>query len=253
MSEYSLDVAGSDDQITIGMASIPVRASGMLRVLEQLLPQCDHFDLYLNGYDKNYTVPLPADATKNKLMVIKDAPDIGPHGKLYLAHRTSGYFLTVDDDLIYPAGYVTHIIQGIEKYNRTAFVGYHGALLAEYSDAMQPPCRCLFSHQDLVTEDLVVHMLGTGILGYHSSTGMIDWRKFEPGKIDDQVAAFAQDKRIPMVCLKHDRNWVVEDKKLFLTGTAMRRNGPAALRQIERMKARNWKLYLPPNWRAFYR
>lgn len=252
MANYSLVAANADEQITIGMASIPERETGMLRALEQLLPQCDHFDLYLNGYDKNFTVKLPVELTKGKLTVFNET-DIGPHGKLFMAHRTTGYFLTVDDDLIYPANYVTHIIQGIEKYNRGAYVGYHGALLAQYSDPMQPPCRCLFSHQDLVPMDIVVHMLGTGILGYHSSAGMVDWRTFEPGKIDDQVAAYAQDRRIPMICLMHDKNWVIEDKKLFLTGTAMRRNGPAALRQIARMKKHDWNLYLPSNWKAFYR
>lgn len=253
MSEYSLVGSNPDDFVTVGMASIPEREQGMLRVLTQLLPQCDHFDLCLNGYKSDYVVDLPEQLTEDKLTVFVNPTNIGPHGKLYLAHRTTGYFLTVDDDLIYPHGYVVDILKGIEKYGRKAFVGYHGSLLAQLSDPMQPPCRCLFSHQDLVPSDMPVHMLGTGIFGYHSSAGMVDHRQFEPGKIDDQVGAFAQDHRIPMVCLAHPKNWVVEDKELFLKGTAMRRDAPASYRQVERIKARNWGLYLPDNWRVYYR
>jgi hypothetical protein len=247
----SLSLVTSDpaDQITIGMASMPEREVGMRRVLEQLLPQCDTFDLSLNGYPANYKLPIDDP----KLIVYRNPATIGPHAKLFAAHRCAGYFLTVDDDLIYPAGYVNDMVQGIEKYGRKAFVGYHGTLLAEPQDPMQPPCRCLFGHSDALHQDIPVHMLGTGIFGYHSSTGIIDWRNFEPGKIDDQVAGFAQDHRIPMIVLAHPKEWVGEDKNLYLAGTAMRRNTPASQRAQERIKMRQWKIHLPNCWKAYYR
>lgn len=237
--------------VTIGMASIHAREAGMYAVLKQLLPQCDRLDLSLNGYPPGYNVALSSP----KLNIFRNDDVVGPHGKLFNAHQTAGYFLTVDDDLIYPSNYVEHMVAGIDKYNKQAYVGYHGNLIADKQKPVGASkwCRCLFSHADELAHDMPVHMLGTGIFGYHSDAGRMDCRKLLCGKIDDQTATWAQDRRIPMVALAHPKDWVPEDKNLYLAGTPLRRNTSKSQAAIARMNKQTWNLYLPANWGHHHR
>lgn len=236
-----------EDQITIGLASVPSRMRGMQRTVESLLPACDNFDIYLNGYPTGFHLPIFDD----QRVTVYTGEDLGARGKLYMAHRTPGYFLTVDDDLIYPADYVQQTIAGIEKYQRQAAVGYHGTLFVKYQDPMQPQGRVLFSHTVELAHDLPVHMLGTGIFAYHSDTLIIDYRDFDPGKIDEQTAILCQEKRIPTLCLAHPDHWVTEDDDLKFRD-ALRRNIEASEAAIQRQQ-RNWELFLPPCWKEFER
>ena len=236
-----------DDQITIGMASVPSRMKGMQRVLEDLLPYCDNFDLYLNSYPTGFHLPIFED---NRVTVY-NGEDLGARGKLYMAHRTPGYFLTVDDDLIYSHDYVQKTIAGVDKYERKAAVGYHGTIFVQYPDPMQPQGRILFSHAVHLAHDLPVHMLGTGIFAYHSDAIIVDYRDMEPGKIDEQTAIVCQDNRIPCICLAHPDGWVGEDDSLKYRD-ALRRNVAASEAAIQRQQ-RSWDLFLPPNWQEFER
>lgn len=234
-----------EDQITIGMASIPERETGMKRTLETLLPTCDNFDVYLNRYPANYT----CDLFKDPKVSVFRGEDIGARGKMYTAHRTPGYYLTVDDDLFYPPDYSFKMVQAIDKYKRQAFVGGHGVIFCKDPDPAQPQMRILFSHAAEVPLDLPVHMLGTGVMGFHSSTYQIDWKQFEPGKIDEQVAIIGQNFRIPMVCIKHPDNWVREDDQLKLV-CALRRDRKASEAAVNRRK-RIWDIYIPTNWKEY--
>ena len=244
----SLTAMDPADRITVGMASVFSRCKGMIRVLESLLPACDHFDLYLNDYPIGFQLPIFND---EKLTVYRAPPDLGARGKLYMAHRTPGYWLTVDDDLIYPADYTYKMVQAIEKYQRQAIVGVHGALFVKPPDPMQPQTRVLFSHAARLEHDLPVHMLGTGIMAYHSDTIMLDWRPMEPGKIDEQVAVVAQESRVPMLCVAHPDDWVVEDDNLKYRD-ALRRDRQASEAAVKRQQ-RPWDLFLPPSWKEYQR
>jgi hypothetical protein len=231
------------ERITIGMASIPGRMAGMQATIEALLPQCDQFDLYLNGYPPGFHIPLFED---EKVNVFHGPADLGARGKLYLAHRTTGYFLSVDDDLNYPADYVCHTIQAIEKYERQAVLGYHGVIFTQSPDAMCPQGRMLFSHADELTMDLPVHMHGTGLMAYHSDTIQFDWRRMEHGKIDEQCAILGQETRTPFICAAHPMDWVTENDELKFVNS-LRRNAPFSARAIERQQ-RDWQLYQPLSW-----
>ena len=248
MNWGELEYTNDDERITIGMASIPGRMLGMQATIEALLPQCDQFDVYLNNYPGGFHVPVFDDA---KVNVFHGTTDIGARGKLYMAHRTPGYFLTVDDDLIYPSNYVMTAIAGIEKYKRQAVCGFHGVHFGRDPDPMQPNPRILYSHAGNVPADMIVHMLGTGLLAYHSDTIKIDWRKFEPGKIDEQTAILCQEQRIPMICLAHPEDFVVEDADLMYVD-ALRRNKPASQKAIERQQ-REWHFYIPQCWKDHQR
>jgi hypothetical protein len=236
----------NNELITIGMASIPARQDGMLRVLRDLLPTCDHFDLYLNNYPGSFHADEFLDP---KITVFRDMTDIGARGKLYLANRTGGYHLTVDDDLVYPPDYTYTMVQAIEKYKREAVVGGHGVLFGRSPDPMQPDPRILFSHQAHVPLDMLVHMLGTGVFAWHADTVDINWQEMEPGKIDEQVAILCQERRVPMICVAHRDEWVTEDDDLKYLG-ALRRNMEASEAAVARQQ-RPWDLFIPNSWKEY--
>jgi hypothetical protein len=59
---------------------------------------------------------------------------VGDRGKfraLDLSRREhpNGYFLSVDDDILYPPDYVQRSVEAIDRYERAAVVAYHGGVL----------------------------------------------------------------------------------------------------------------------------
>lgn len=218
-----------NDQVTISMASVPERQAGMLRVVESLLPYCDNFDICLNGYP-NVKYDGFGDPKVNVLRV----PNIGPRGKFWLAHRTPGYHIVVDDDLIYPADYVTTLIRGVEKYKRKAVVGVHGQFIVQGTAELM-----LLKHQEALSQDIQVHMLGTGTMAYHTDAFNVNMADLTPGKIDDQVAALALEAGVPMIALRHDAGWLVEDPELAMQ-RPLRRDMEALEAARKRMLGRVW-------------
>jgi hypothetical protein len=238
----------SDSTVTIGMASIPGRSEGLRLVLRSLLPYCDAFDVQLNGYPDGWTCPELDDP---KVTVYR-APDIGARGKLRTAFRTAGYYLTVDDDIHYPPEYVQTVVSEIERFGRQAVVGYHGTVLTLPRDAVQPQSRVLYHHMLELPVHIPVHMLGTGCMGWHSSAITLDWRRMEPGKIDEQVAIQAQEERVPMICLPRPAGWLPENNDLKLVNS-LRRNMEANREAYGRRTSRQWHIFLPDNYAAAQR
>lgn len=226
-----------NDQITISMASMPERTAGMLRVLETLLPYCDNFDLCLNAYPGDMTHPL-FDDPKVCVSMMSRAGDLGARGKFQLCHRTPGYHITVDDDLVYPQDYVTTLIRGLEKYKRRAVVGLQGSFIVQGDASL-----ISMYHQNALSQDTPVHMLGTGTMAYHTDAFNVDMRALKPGKVDDQVAAMAQQAHVPMICLAHDAQWLTEDPDMALR-SPLRRNLEVLDDARRRMLGRVWT-FLP--------
>lgn len=232
----------ADDRITIGMASIFSRERGMQAVLTALLPQCDKFVVYLNDYPSGYICPL----FNNPKVTVHRGPDIGPRGKFFGAAGSSGYYLTVDDDLVYPAKYVHRMVQGVQRYKRGAIITAHGSIIGYVSGGTEgKTLYAVYRHRNPVPRDLPVHMAGTGVMAYHTSMGF-DWTSLGPGKIDEQVAVMMQDKGIPIICIGHPNEWVKKDKVLSATRSLC--TNPSALSGAEKLRNRAWHIYMSPYW-----
>jgi len=232
MNSMSVSAMSMNDQITISMASIPEREAGMLRVVETLLPYCDNFDVCLNGYP-NIQYDVLTDPKVNVLRA-----DWGARGKFYASRRTPGYHITVDDDLIYPTDYVATLIRGLEKYKRRAVVGIQGSFIVQGQGSL-----ISLYHQNDLSQDIPVHMLGTGTMAYHTDSFNVDINALSEGKIDDQVAIMAGEAQVPMITLAHPGNWLVEDPDLALR-KPLRRNLDYLEMARKRMVSRIWT-FLP--------
>lgn len=229
-STNSITSMDLNEQITVSMASIPERESGMLRTVRTFLPYCDNFDVCLNGYPHADYDELKEPAVN----VVRPDRDLGAAGKFYMTHRTPGYHIIVDDDLVYPEDYVMTILRGLNKYKRKAVVGFQGHFITHGIGSL-----ISMYHQNALSQDLPVHMLGTATIAYHTDGFNIDYRNLLPGKVDDQIAGMAMEAGVPMICLEHAANWLVEDTKIALI-RPLRRNMAYLEAACKRMANRTW-------------
>ena len=214
------------ETVTVGIASFAEREWLLYQALRSLLPQVDRICVYLNGY------PEIPEFVRNPKMEVASSDEHGERGdagKFFWADRMDeGYFLTCDDDLIYAPGYVERIIEGIERYDRRAPVGLHGGIFA--INARSPYQRMFSSCLARSMGDFYVHCLGTGVMGYHTSTWQLSPDFFRsPNMADIWLARHAQEVQQPLICIQHERNWVVDldpvntifDNSVGQTGTAL--------------------------------
>jgi FkbM family methyltransferase len=189
------------------LATIPAREPGLRHVVEALLPQVDGLGVYLNEYDR-----VPAWLEREEIVVARsqDSGVRGDAGKFFWAGTTRGYQLVCDDDMDYPPDYVDRLVDGIERYGRRAVVGFHGCLLRdEITDYYTS--RKLLHFTRALPADTPVHVLGTGVSGFHASAIGVSADDFPaPNMADIWLALLGQRRGVPFVCLRRDEGWLSE-------------------------------------------
>ena len=210
------------EKVIIGIATYdgPGRSKSLQETLESLKGQADHI---IVGTDNRL-----GDATKFKPFFATPYPLVDDPMKAEdygMRTRYEGYFLTCDDDLIYPPDYVERMIEGIERYNREAVVSFHGKRV----DKIGTPwyrfsglrARCLGE----VSGDMRIHVPGTGCMGWHSSTVRFIQEDFpEPNMADIWAAKKLQEAGVPCYVLAHDEGWIRHTKHIPMDDTLWRTN-----------------------------
>jgi FkbM family methyltransferase len=197
------------DKITANMATIPERVDVLPNVVKSIIDQVDELNVYLNGF-----TDLPKCLLHYKIKVFwsqRENGDLGDAGKFYRVGKTKGYFITIDDDLIYPRDYIQKTIAAIEAYDRKAIISFHGRVLKGvkilnyYSRSSLETYRCL----NYVNGDHPVHIGGTGVMGFHYSAIKLDISDFEiPNMADVWLAKKAQMQEIPIMVIGHESEWI---------------------------------------------
>jgi FkbM family methyltransferase len=189
------------------LATIPDRERGLRQVLDALLPQVDAIGVYLNEYPR-----MPHYLEHENIVIARsqDSGVRGDAGKFFWSGRTTGYQLVCDDDIAYPDDYVERLAAGIERHRRRAVVGFHGRVLSrEVVDYHRS--RRLFHFTRSLGADTPVHVLGTGVAGYHSSTIAVWPEDFvQPNMADIWLALTGQRQKVGFVCLRHEDGWLRE-------------------------------------------
>lgn len=215
-------------RVRIGIATMTGRETGLESVLQSLTPQADEIMVYLNGMDT-----VPDNLTRYSNVRFFVGPDYTDRAKFLFLDGFSGYYLTCDDDIKYPPYYVSHIVDAIERYGKSAIVGWHGTLFnPEFEDYYDKTSRTTYTYYSSLAEDTPVHLLGTGAVGMHTSTMPVGFEDFrEPNTADIWLALKAQNLGVPMVALAHGRNWAtpVDRDAPSIYNTA---KGTAAVRSL---------------------
>jgi hypothetical protein len=242
--------------VIAAMATFPPRLSGMLRVLNDLLPQVDKFYVYLNGYK---TLP-EGWPSSTKLVPIfagpgTGNPDKGSQGKFHWVGQDDGYYLTVDDDIFYPENYVNYMIQGVEKYDRKCIVGLHGGIFQLNSSKQLPThlqqdrLRQILGYDRGGDRDQAVHTLGAGAMAsYPQAIGLttaVIGGPLHSGD-DEDLAIWAQRKKIGMIRLQGAAGWTRPNPEEWVKDPLHRR---PQFKQAANAKIRTqlkWELYGAP-------
>ena len=219
--------------VTVSMASHPPRKEGVASRVNELLPQLgpnDRLRLYLNNYDEEWVSShIPKDPRLHVILAGEGRPypDMGSQGKFWNVGKNrdgladDGYWLVVDDDIVYPPGYVDYMVAGCQKYNNRAIVTIHGGQFNYLNNGALPTnrpcrdCRTLFEYWRERDRDFQVHTSGCGITAFHPKTIHMDdaviTGVLHSGD-DEDVAVWAQKHEVPIMRLSGKCTWVNPDQ-----------------------------------------
>jgi glycosyltransferase involved in cell wall biosynthesis len=217
------------DRVHAAIATMPTRVHFLEKAVSSLLPQVEHLYIYLNGH---LTVPSFLHDPKITVARSEEHGDLTDSGKFFWADKVSGYYFTCDDDIEYPADYVEKMVSHIEARERKAIVTVHGRVLPDkmpiasyYRDRRID----LLHNQHSQATDKVVHIGGTGVMAFHTSSVKVSVEEFKaPRMADVWMAVVANAQSVPIVCVRRPKGWLnllpsegifVEDKNLDRTQT----------------------------------
>lgn len=191
-----------------GVASIPEREKKLKATLESILPQADLVHVYLNNYPDNYA---PEFLQNEKIFVYRSEAygDRSDAGKFFNVPENC-YYLSIDDDIIYPADYAEKLIAKLKEYHGQIIVSHHGRRLKPGK------AKSYYKHKTFIHHclrhnpvDRWVHIGGTGVMAF-------DTNYFRPTPdifkrlhmADIWIGKMAQEKKMPILALAHDSGYI---------------------------------------------
>ena len=210
------------DKIYISIATYldEKRQIGLEKAVKSLEGQYDQLFVYLNNYKK---IPTFLKGKKNIKCFISSRcdNDLNDKGKFYaLQFVESGYFLTCDDDFIYPNDYAKNIVENIEKNKRKAIITHHGHYfldnpITNYYHGRANRVWCTKENK----KEMQVHVGGTGVMGFHTDTIRFSHKDFEePFMSDVHLSLAAAKLKVPIICPPHKKDFVIAIKGVFEKG-----------------------------------
>lgn len=193
------------EKVIAGMATIFGRLESLKESIASLLPQVDKLYIRLNGYTE-----IPNCCKHPKIIASIDIENsLGDAGKFLNLHET-GYLFFCDDDLIYPPDYVKQFIAAIEASNRKAIITIHGREfrsfpIKSYYHDNSNKISCL--NTQLFQQYL--HVPGTGVTAFHSSTIKLSMSDFKRSNMADiWLGIVAQKNHVPVIAIAHRKGWI---------------------------------------------
>lgn len=229
-----------------GIATIPEREDFLKRVLESIFPQVDKLIICLNNYEK---VP---DWLNRYLY-----PDVewylsdnkhGDAGKfLKIDDIKEGIYLTIDDDLIYPPGYVHYMKQGLQL-TEGSVVSLHGSFFEEfpihsyYKSKITAPCL------ETTFMPIHCHIPGTGCMAFDVRKLNVSLQDFpQPNMADIWMGILCQRQMMPCIVLPHPKGYLTYNKDLHLKDTIWGQQAGRDHKQTQAINQyhieRGWRLY----------
>jgi len=191
-----------------GVATIPLREKTFRLMLESVLSQVDEMHVYLSGY-VGYLKNLPDKVIQHKPTNGIDLCDAGKFVGLERTMSYDDYYLSFDDDLLYPVDYVDCLKLGIDRHHN-GICTFHGRSFARfpissyYRSAMR---RVYVLHHH--KKDERVHVGGTGCMGFRPvEIGVMLDDFLSPNMADVHMGVYCRNRNMPIVCLAHKGEWI---------------------------------------------
>jgi len=187
-------------KVTANIASLSTRKEQLINTINSLIDQVDKINICLNNYTE---CPLEHD----KVNYFYSDNVFGDAGKFLFLNDFEGYYLTCDDDLIYPKNYVKDMIEAIDKFG---IVSHHGRTFTKfpiesYYKTPSHRFRCL----DEVKTTEPIQICGTGVLGFHTKTIKPSMKVFEkPNLSDIWFSIYANSLGLKIWVLAHEKGYI---------------------------------------------
>jgi len=193
------------EKIIVNVASYR-RIDSLEKTLESIINQCDEINVILNDFEGG----LPPILYNDKVNIFFTDNSLGDAFKFLRLSSSEGFFLTIDDDLIYPPNYVDYLVQRCKDYGNSKVVTLHGRnfsnfpIISYYKSATER-----YSCLNTVSNDVKVQFGGTGVMCFHSSLMKIPINYFQkPNMADVWVGKYCIENNIDIICLKHDIGYI---------------------------------------------
>lgn len=235
--------------IIAAMATMPQRLHLLEKAISSIRPQVDVVRVYLNSFDEvpSFLKPEEGFLAKNFL------GDIGDAGKFFWFDKGGfDYYLTADDDILYPPDYVMRLVEEFEARHQKAIVGVHGFVFSEpiesYVTSRAEKYKCTYG----LASARSVHIIGTATAILNRTTIKLSLKDFPRHNMADlQLAIIAQKQQVPMVVISRDENWIQElqdaaPKHGFSIWKEAKKDGGRMLADVANKAVRHWQLFPDP-------
>jgi len=182
------------------------RIDSLVKSLESIIDQCDIINVSLNSHDGD----IPEILYHDKVNLILSDNSLGDAMKFYMLDKSNGYYLTIDDDLIYPPNYVEHMIAKCKEYGNTRVMTLHGRNfssfpIASYYRSATERYACL----NTVNKNVIVQFGGTGVMCFHTDLFKLPIGYFiYPNMADVWIGKYCMENKIEILCVKHDSGYI---------------------------------------------
>jgi hypothetical protein len=208
-SLYRNPVNFNRDSIICGLATIESRKDSLMVTVKSIIDQVDKLIVYQNGYYELFDF-----LVNPKIQVISSLTtgiDMGDAGKFYkLTDYDNCYYLSIDDDLIYPTNYVEHMVARCKEFSNKRVITLHGRKfnkkpIKSFYRSYEEFYHCLKDQK----KDGLIHFGGTGVMCFHTSLMKIPFKYFEhPNMADVWVGKYCIENNIEVLSIAHKKDFL---------------------------------------------
>ena len=188
--------------IHAGVASRPERKHTLSETIQSIYPQVDSLFVFLNDYTE-----IPDFLNRKKIVVLdsRDVGNMGDAGKFFgLTLVNSGIYLSLNDDLIYPANYAQKMFETLSRCEFKPVIGVHGFF---YPTGASSFLGCKVRHHSRFLRP--VSLLGTGSLAFSAEHLELDFADSAIGnKVDIFFGRLLKDRGIPALAVPCAKMWL---------------------------------------------
>lgn len=195
--------------IVAGMATMPSRMHTAPRAIYSLLGQVDRLWLCLDGFE---TVP---DFASHPKIIHQHGAD---HGGLKAEGKFLGLaldqhatiYVSADDDMIYPSGFVRHLYRICRLHHRPVAVGTHGSVFKSKINSYVKDRNVTLSRRSQYIPWKKVDVLAT-----NGTVHIVDDLKFDcrewtyRNQVDLNFLQEAKAQNVELATVMRRRNWVL--------------------------------------------
>lgn len=191
-----------------GMATMPSRINGLPATIAAIIDQVDHLFIHLNEFDD---VPKFLKRPSITVTTSKQFGNLKDTGKfLGLAEvGDEALYASLDDDIIYPANYISNLADVLNRYDRKVVVGVHGTIYPARPISFFE--RLILHFRRALPLDVPVSCLGTGTAMFQAGTLRPRIEDFKQhGMTDIYFSGLAKAAGVPLISVARREEWLYD-------------------------------------------